>query len=1308
MSFSDYTFRSRRFLTSAPIQQIAAVEQQNNTSFTAATQDELPPNGLTNASHNSPDVDGGFDNFPDDGNYCFGEEHNDLNSVIENDEIEQQNQNNNGDDGDVPEPNGGTNGDIAPPPSELIDFFSNKNNWIGDLLQSQNLKQKQIPKDHIQPFDKFAKRNIVSKGIACVKFLELCARHCLKDVVVTDILEWLHDNTESLNLPVASTNYLKELKGETFEFRHNLKQYAVDDERSIVFDVCKRECIVFHGKQIVNGVAYEDCSKLMFCPVCKLPRYSKCTHADCTTLDYASCDPHNLEDQSIKHHSVAYRIPMRTVYYRFVVPKLLQLYLKSLTAGHSELLNYHNNRITRPGCIIDIADGVEVKKAYAEMAGVYVKTRNCFGKQHNQMLYQCSVVLTVFSDGKTNFQRSADSMRPLLCSVVNCNPTNRNRLGVGMFLVTLHNCKQGSPVEEYIQDKVMAEEFALLENGIIFNLLHPVTNEPLSVFLQARLLYAHLDTIELQKFFKVQGTNSDAGCGVCRDCPGNYRNVLKKHIYSGHRAKLHPNHMLRKFGQLQGKSLEEQLDFYGGKTGTKPDTSNVVLYKDTKIVKALDRNWSLATPKSSVIDVRGLKDVTGKYSKDNLWYNYKYPISKFQYALYYQMTDDRVLGNEDNRVSTVTYLTDGAQAELSGAPVNGVKGINRLVLRLKHFKYEYAAMHDLMHVVGNAGAHLIDCAKGMRGLGAEHKQLCIAQGVFPFLQFADKPVPWKLTNDEKLHIDSVANCLLIPAGYKDIFNLNYPMSRTGHLRAKDHIVFLTVYAPFVFSFTKLGTAYKTFLARFGDDLARLLNPCIEVGEVDELQKSILETKGIMEGIYPECMQFFIFHQLIDIVKHIKSMGHVRGLMCFGGERALSVIGRAITKGGVNYVKNMFFRYVALENSLMSKVCCKTNDPELFDNSGRYSDFVLRLYGEGNVAPLNEYQRNHLLERVLQFIESQVIDGTGVKSNLYRLNVAYLYCKTAVGLFTTAVDSFCHWLHLIYNRYHARVGGGATGLTSLVCNVWNDPTKISAEKVLEMATCGIIMESDINGIIREALHFYPVTYTKAIIKGLKFRGRGEGYCERDKLRKFTNGGAAGRREVFMGIKENYVECNWHKSHQYSSWCSITDHKYGYSTKAKAFEIIPQKHIAQFNTFFRLHFQHDSLIDGLAFADIALHNSQVETIRGGCNSIVSGSKSYTQDKMYVCLNYVDATALMVCPMDAGGVPICHSERYTTTTYTRKKDNLCINSDNTAMKKLYFIAMHPERRNYQYGRVDTDLDFSRRKEILKRKQSYFDVEK
>ena len=76
--------------------------------------------------------------------------------------------------------------------------------------------------------------------------------------------------------------------------------------------------------------------------------------------------------------------------------------------------------------------------------------------------------LLVFNDGDQLFKRKADSLWPMLASVLNCDPSYRTKLGLGLFLISLHNLDVGSDAVQSVMDNVFAEELRAIKNGDIF------------------------------------------------------------------------------------------------------------------------------------------------------------------------------------------------------------------------------------------------------------------------------------------------------------------------------------------------------------------------------------------------------------------------------------------------------------------------------------------------------------------------------------------------------------------------------------------------------------------------------------------------------------------------------------------------------------------------------------------------------------------------------------------------------------------------------------------------------------------------
>jgi hypothetical protein len=442
---------------------------------------------------------------------------------------------------------------------------------FGNPLDCPPATDNDVPRDHVLPFDKHSTKQI-TKGMACVGLFEVFSRHGIKQAAVNDILDFFYKNTSSLNLPIIERNPCMFDMDECMPMRNNIQAYVGTDERNCVLDICKKECMVFHGMRTVlrdNVQTDVDCSKEINCVVCGTQRYTKCTQLNCISKDYASCNPFKAPPN--QGHNAGYRVPMKSMYYRPLLLKLIDLYKKSLTNGFTNFLNYDNIRKKRDHCVIDILDGVDVQQHYREMNNRFEHVKREYeNATPGQTLHQCSLGLSIFYDGATNFQRKSDSMYPLLVSVINCNPSDRAKLGRGLFLAALHNVKPGSGAEEYLLDNIFTSELKRLENGLILRVPHPHDShrgEVVHVFMQARVIFAHMDTIELQHFIKIHGTNSGFGCNLCGQMHGSTKKCLNKTVYIGHRSFLHRVHLLRKFGQNQTISKEEQDCYYHGLSG---------------------------------------------------------------------------------------------------------------------------------------------------------------------------------------------------------------------------------------------------------------------------------------------------------------------------------------------------------------------------------------------------------------------------------------------------------------------------------------------------------------------------------------------------------------------------------------------------------------------------------------------------------------------------------------------------------------------------------------------------------------------
>ncbi len=119
-------------------------------------------------------------------------------------------------------------------------------------------------------------------------------------------------------------------------------------------------------------------------------------------------------------------------------------------------------------------------------------------------LMEFSFVLSVFYDGGTLYKRQSKSIWPLIITILNCNPNVRLTIGMGMFLLALHDLAVGCGAEQAIFKDLFVEELNVLGDGLIYSL---TTSEgtAINVFIQARLIVHTYDTMALLKICKFPG-----------------------------------------------------------------------------------------------------------------------------------------------------------------------------------------------------------------------------------------------------------------------------------------------------------------------------------------------------------------------------------------------------------------------------------------------------------------------------------------------------------------------------------------------------------------------------------------------------------------------------------------------------------------------------------------------------------------------------------------------------------------------------------------------------------------------------------
>jgi hypothetical protein len=264
---------------------------------------------------------------------------------------------------------------------------------------------------------------------------------------------------------------------------------------------------------------------------------------------------------------------------------------------------------------------------------------------------------------------------------------------------------------------------------------------------------------------------------------------------------------------------------------------------------------------------------------------------------------------------------------------------------------------------------------------------------------------------------------------------------------------------------------------------------------------------------------FIYHEIIDIVNHLVDFGHVRGLMCFAGERALGTIASSVSKGGVHYLKSLYHRYVAKETALTAHLSVK---PEYLDNFGVFSDFVLKMVDNPESAVVPNADMNLLYSGVNALLETQDIEGLYRVSPFYRLYKAFEHSKIHLGK-NCPFEGFVEWIRKLHDLYRDEDNTQLGCVSTARCShlVPGPIFSEASDAVCEEECVGSFYFKDFNSLKGDILNNNQELHHRVIIKGVSFQCRGEEHARNHLLSTFSD------------------------RKQYSSWCRYVSTKRKYA-------------------------------------------------------------------------------------------------------------------------------------------------------------------
>jgi hypothetical protein len=430
--------------------------------------------------------------------------------------------------------------------------------------------------------------------------------------------------------------------------------------------------------------------------------------------------------------------------------------------------------------------------------------------------------------------------------------------------------------------------------------------------------------------------------------------------------------------------------------------------------------------------------------------------------------------------------------------------------------------------------------------------------------------------------------------------------------------------------------------------------------------------------------------------------------------------------------------VVKENSVASHM---TNNELFFTNHDvpQYSDFVLKLLGNGKSVCWHQDDKDDFFQCLLQFIEAQVIEDIHQKSPFFRLYKAYQDNNEKQDS-DRRFRGFYSWVGGLNAIYLA----GEINNHSLTSHFVNDVLFVVTDFDYEDVCNGYIYLCDLIAVQDSILRFCPIVHEKLITKGVLFNCRGHEYGQ-------LAGNLDGDRTL-LRFGSDLRTC-WHIRQQYSSFvrCTVYEptvqgqvHRHQMSDTGvylgkkptagdkrkwtssqlptvdennmeipsankelnmlRVFDSVVK--FGQLNSCWRTDMPGDTIVHGLAFANVTFRETTYNAKRRHyyIGSRNMGEKFDRHIPKFVSVNYIDSTSI-------GVSAISFETRKTTNTNTKnvwspmlkptgaqsfiqytdasKQSSGAYAMKDSLISELYLIELHPERISFKYDKISTDID-------------------
>ena len=995
-------------------------------------------------------------------------------------------------------------------------------------------------------------------------------------------------------------NHVKDV--EDFEYENaaksNLDEYCRDTARYIEVDQCINDCFVYAGDENIS---------LMRCPICSEFRYRPCTRSKCPGKKKVSSE--------CEHLLVNDGIPYKQLFYRFLIPLFIDLietdyflcaieYQTDLILRGDESALFYN----------DFSDG---SVAIEHLTSMKLNFDAWVSEDSNRGgSVPVNLLLLQFYDAGQIFKWRHNRFIGHFTGIINLPPSYRGKIGISNFCQALFSGKHASAAEKFIFIDCYCEELRSLYVGYEY-----IGKNSTRYFIQARLIFHSLDTRGVEPSFGLKSmSNSLFGCPTCR----NFHGISDtwKTNFIGHRYFLPEQNILRYYGQSGTISPH---GFYN------PETDNAWFIKE---------NYLSSTESIFVTDKRCSfphnKHQEYTWSHQNPRFQLSKSLKKLLFFRHFDLRKRCIFGI----ISKEDYIKSALNAERNGVDVDGIKFLwpfDPLPYGDFPRHYSFPVYHCLASIISTMLEFMIGTyiekaiskrkykkkikvtvtSKGKRSILKKRKR-AVKISVIPTDQVvpiektavpvvptdrtalpdisSDVPYvpiyrpshvgttpPYSASKNDYLKTIARLSCVLLPEGSSSSYKIN--IKDIGQLKMEQKVILLTVFWDFIiYSLSSIDNGYKIFYAMFGADIRELLSLRIKKDSVNQLQNDVIESVSVWEAIFPIKACSFQLHELCHLVHSIHFYGSPAILNDLSGERSLQAI-KKIKKltnpGGTSFERMVFRRHFFRERLKMDMFFAAPVNTSVSSSPNHHTK--VKFDPDLRVLTHKSFSFHILEEKTESFqcvdVFSRFEINQLVKVLLLEVQKYFLWdeqkCLSSpiycIAKHISAVDFYAKFQHV------------------LNIDVYSEEFRSVSEEILNMK---------------------PISYRRAMVYGVPFKGRGMS-CRETAL----------PTDIRYGAEKAKIQkqcLSWWDKKEYSSWC-----RFSQQTKRKSNNNVSR--YAQINSFFKLTLSSDPVLQNLLVASITAY----ECISKEGIDTVAYQGALDKRKFFVSLQDIHPTQIATIP-------------------------------------------------------------------------------